>query len=148
MEDVPALALRHTPPPTEKGKFMIGRTLTVLVLCGLGLSSFAAPTGYTVVDLGASQQPLAINSAGTIVGYGPNGAEIYQDGAWKPLKSLRTNSAAQAINRKGVVVGEDGAKAVRWRGGKRQVLAGLGSGGIAEGISDDGTIVGTLQVGS
>lgn len=127
---------------------MIGRMLTVLVLSDLALSAAAAPTGYTVVDLGASQQPLAINSTGTIAGFGPNGAEIYQDGTWQPLKSRRQNSVAEAINGKGVVVGQDGAKAVRWRGGKRQVLAGLGSGGTAEGISNDGTIVGTLQSGS
>src|SRR5262249_53540917 len=100
---------------------------------------------YHVVDLGPSQQPLAINGHGTIVGTtsGTEQADVYEDGAWTPLRARGATSTAEAVDRSGDIVGEDGSKPVRWHRGHRMLLAGLGD-ATAAGIADAGTVVGTM----
>jgi probable HAF family extracellular repeat protein len=121
-------------------------------LATLALSAGAAPAGYTLVDLGASHRPQAVNESGTIVGcrltQGTCGAPEIYDGSWRDLKHSGTGNA-EAINDKGVVVGEDGQCPTRWRNGHRLVLrGGLHRGSTAEGVSNGGTIVGTRVAGS
>jgi hypothetical protein len=97
--------------------------MTALVLAGLWLSAGAAPTGYTIVDLGLAQLPSAIDDSGSVAGCGQVQdvcyyPEIYQGGTWVPLERHGGPAGASAIDRAGAVVGEDGKQGpVRWKGG-------------------------------
>jgi hypothetical protein len=126
------------------------RSLIALAAATLSLQALAAaPASYTIVDLGADQQPLDANAKGTIVGYtiSTHTPVTYADGVWTPLPLQGTQGEARAINFHGVIAGFD-AQIVEWkRNGQRERLAGTHT-GKAEGIADDGTIVGSDFRGS
>jgi hypothetical protein len=126
------------------------RSLVALAAAALSLQALAAaPSSYTIVDLGADQQPLAVNNKGTIVGYtiSTHVPVSYENGTWTPLPYKGTSGGeATAVNSHGVIAGFDGQQ-VEWKDGKRIRLDGTKS-GRAEGIADDGTIVGSDWGGS
>jgi hypothetical protein len=111
-------------------------------------ASAAAPASYTIVDLGADQQPLGANDAGTVVGYtiSTHTPVAYVGGMWTALPHTGTSGEATAVNAQGVICGFDG-QIVEWVGGKRQRLQGTED-GKALGIADDGSIVGDYWGGS
>jgi probable HAF family extracellular repeat protein len=124
------------------------RPLLALAAAMLSLEAFAAaPSSYTIVDLGYNRQPRAVNDAGALVGekYIHAVPQSYANGRWKKLPIQSDTGAARAVNSGGIVVGWDSGSQVRWKDGKRSVLEGTYGGSESstpEGIADDGTIVG------
>ena len=121
---------------------------SILAVCTFSLSAMAAaPSSYTIVDLGPDQQPMGANKYGVAVGYtiSSHVPVEYQNGIWARLAGTGTGFA-YGINSNGTVVGWNGQQ-VEWKNGKRKQLAGTGR-GAPEAISDDGTIVGNHWGGS
>jgi hypothetical protein len=118
----------------------------VATACALAASHAlaGAAASYTIVDLGEYEQPLAVNAAGTLVGYSDAFhvvPVIYEAGAWHTLPNLRGVSEALAINAKGLAVGYDLNTQVTWRNDQRKRLKNVQD-GQPRGVADDGTIVG------
>src|SRR5689334_22554462 len=65
-----------------QGDAMHVRSIFPLLLAGLALSAIAAPTGYTIVDLGASHRPEAIDTFGRIVGTSLRNGVPYRAEEW------------------------------------------------------------------
>jgi len=119
------------------------RHLLALSAATLSLHALAAaPASYTIVDLGADEQPLAVNNKGRIVGYtiSTHLPVTFADGVWTPLAIRGSSGEARAVNSHGVIVGFDHQQ-VQWVDGQRIHLAKTQF-GKAEGIANDGTVVG------
>jgi probable HAF family extracellular repeat protein len=110
------------------------------LLNGVGSSSVSA-SSYTVIDLGGYGAATGLNEAGTVVGYGNNGAVVWN--GTMPT-TLGVDAAAFGINDPGQVVGRSGSNAVVWNGSVATVLIGLGGdrNSIAQGINNSGQVVG------
>jgi hypothetical protein len=126
------------------------KSFIALACAAATLQALAAPpASYTIVDLGADQQPLAVNSSGTVVGFTISTGQpaIYADGAWSALPSKSGSGSAVAINSLGVAVGWSGRRSMEWKYGNQKSLQDLKE-GQAAGIADDGTVVGYEYGGS
>jgi hypothetical protein len=144
----PALGRRISKAQTQKD-YSMKCSLIALATATLSLQALAAaPSSYTIVDLGADQQPRGVNDKGTIVGYtiSSHSPVYYADGAWTALPFKGTSGEAVAINSHGVITGFDGQQ-VQWKNGQRHRLDGVKE-GMPTGIADDGTIVGNYWGGS
>jgi hypothetical protein len=126
------------------------RSLIALACLGASLHALAAPpSSYTIVDLGADMQPLAVNSSGSLAGFTISTRQpaIHADGAWSPLALKSGTGAAVAINSRGTVAGWGGHRSLEWKYGNQKSLQGVKE-GQAAGIADDGTVVGYEYGGS
>ena len=126
------------------------RSFIALACAGASLQALAAPpTSYTITDLGADKQPLAVNSSGSLAGFTISTRQpaIYADGAWSALALKSGTGSAVAINSLGVAAGWAGHRSMEWKYGNQKSLAGVKE-GQAAGIADDGTVVGYEYGGS
>jgi hypothetical protein len=103
---------------------------------------------YTIVDLGKSTHPQAVNTSRNVAGYmgrGNQQAAVWTGGHWHPLGG----SYANGINGRGDVVGALGGDPEIWpRREKRHAvdLPDGNDGGQANAIAQDRTIVGYYYV--
>jgi probable HAF family extracellular repeat protein len=131
----------------------VKRSLVALAVAILSVQALAAaPSSYTIVDLGANRYPAAVNGAGTVAGGTAlrNQPMVYANGQWTALPLEHNSGAANAVNATGVIVGWDLGKQVQWVNGVRKPLKGTHGGDTYDtpsGIADDGTIVGHQSPG-
>lgn len=119
-------------------------------------SAFVVPK-YTIVDLGATVVPAAINNQGTVVGSSASGAFAYRNGAMQPLSAPAGDSSftrALDVNNEDVIVGYSVStsgtrRALLWNGSSVTDLGGLqgSTGNEATAINDQGEIVGHSTMG-
>jgi hypothetical protein len=126
--------------------------LAALAATFLALQAFAAaPSAYTLVDLGSWKQPVAVSDSGTLVGHSVRKFQPLSDahGKWKHLPIEGTWGWPAAINAHDLIVGFDETGwntgvTVAWKGGQRTELAGIPPAGRPAGVADDGTVVGSV----
>jgi probable HAF family extracellular repeat protein len=123
--------------------------LTVFALAAAtGLSASAA--SYTLVDLGPSRLPVAVNDHGEVAASRQTPTFSYpvlwRDGRWHRLQKAPSHSAA--LNDHGDVAGDNGAHPMLWASGRKPRQLALTPDaifGLARGINDAQTVVGMME---